>query len=225
MLRIGHRGAMGYEPENTLRSFKKALQLGVDMIELDAMVCGSGEVVVFHDRYLKRTTNGRGSVSKKSLSDLKKLDVGEGEQISTLEEVLDVVNRKAKINIDLKGKRVLAPTVRIIDDYVRTKGWRYDDFILSSFDRAALRKTARLKQKIPIGVLVSTSTVRVLSFAKRINAYAIHVSRRLVSPKFVDDAHRKGFKILVWTINDKSEIDYLKKIGVDGIFSDFPDRV
>ena len=95
MIIIGHRGAMGYEPENTLRSFQKALDLGVDMIEFDVHLCKSGELVVFHDEKVNRTTNGQGYIAQKSLEKLKELDAGQGEKIPTLEEVLDLVKGKA----------------------------------------------------------------------------------------------------------------------------------
>jgi len=104
-LKIGHRGAMGYEPENTLRSFKKALDLKVDMIELDVYVCKSDELIVIHDDKVDRTTNGQGYVVNKTFEELRTLDAGKNEKIPTLSEVLNLVNRKAKLNIELKGKK------------------------------------------------------------------------------------------------------------------------
>src|SRR6056297_2287931 len=104
VLKIGHRGAMGYEPENTLRSFKKAIELNVDMVELDVYVCSSGELVVIHDDKVDKTTNGKGYVSEKSFDELRKLDAGMGEKIPTLQEVLDLIDKRAKVNIELKGK-------------------------------------------------------------------------------------------------------------------------
>src|SRR5260221_725361 len=104
MLVFGHRGAMGYEPENTLRSFEKAIELGVTMIELDVFVLQDGSVVAIHDPVLNRTTNGNGIVTNKSLQEIKMLDAGKGEKIPTLQEVLDVVARRVRVNIELKGK-------------------------------------------------------------------------------------------------------------------------
>ena len=99
MLKIGHRGARGYAPENTLKSFQKAIELGVDAVELDVQLCKSGELIVMHDDTVDRTTDGSGFVKKLKLKDLKKLDAGMGERIPTLEEVLDLVNRRVKVNI------------------------------------------------------------------------------------------------------------------------------
>src|ERR1700691_2371330 len=99
MLVIAHRGASGYEPENTLASFKKALEIGVDGIELDVHLSKDGNVMVIHDSWVNRTTNGIGRVENKTLKELQKLDAGNGEKIPTLQEVLDVINRKVLINI------------------------------------------------------------------------------------------------------------------------------
>ena len=113
-LKIGHRGACGYEPENTLRSFKKALDLGVDTIELDVHKTKDEATVVIHDEKVDKTTNGTGFVADKSLEEIKKLDAGKGEKIPTLEEVLDLVNRKAQVNIELKGEGTARPVADII---------------------------------------------------------------------------------------------------------------
>ena len=96
--KIGHRGAMGYAPENTLKSFKKALELNVDAIELDVYICKSGELVVIHDDKVNRTTNGKGYVAEKTFKELRALDAGEKEKIPELKEVFDLVNKKVNIN-------------------------------------------------------------------------------------------------------------------------------
>ncbi len=133
MLRIGHRGACGYEPENTLRSFNRALQLRVDMVELDVHVCRSGEIVVIHDSKVDRTTGGTGYVADKTLDELRTLDAGKGEKIPTLQEVLTLVNRKVKVNIELKGTGTAKPVFQLLEKHVRELGWSYGDFLISSF--------------------------------------------------------------------------------------------
>ncbi len=119
MLKIGHRGAMGYAPENTLGSFAKALELGVDGIELDVHVCKSGEVVVIHDERVDRTTNGKGQVKEMTLKELKELDAGKGERIPTLEEVLDFVDRRAFIDIELKAEGIGNSVADIVRKYIQ----------------------------------------------------------------------------------------------------------
>src|SRR3972149_294856 len=131
MLKIGHRGACGYAPENTLKSFQRAIDLGVDMIELDVQLCKSGELVVIHDDKWKMIWLFGGFVKKMKLKDLKKLDAGEGERVPILEEVLDLVNRKARINIELNGPKTAKPVLKLIDEYIKTKGWNFNVFFFS----------------------------------------------------------------------------------------------
>lgn len=225
MIKIGHRGAAGYEPENTLISIKKALELKVDIIELDVYCCQSGELVLFHDPTLERTTNGKGYLIRKSYAELQQLDAGKGERIPTLESALKLINRKAKVNIELKGRRTLHPVLHMIEKYVHYYGWQYDDFLISSFKRSKLKKIRKLKSKIPIGALLLYRSLGFLKFSQKIKTYAIHVNYKIVNSKLINDAHKKGIKIFVWTVNDLQEITYFKKLGVDGIFSDYPDRI
>src|SRR3989344_4626849 len=118
VLRIAHRGASGHKPENTLAAFAKALEIGVDIIELDVRVCKTGELVVFHDMALERTTNGNGLVADTSLEELKKLDAGGGEQVPTLKEVIDLVNKRVVLNIEMKGKGVVEQLATILKGYL-----------------------------------------------------------------------------------------------------------
>lgn len=224
-MRIGHRGASGYEPENTLRSFKKALALGVDMIEFDVHVCASGELVVIHDTKVDRTTNGTGYVANKTLQELKKLDAGKGEQIPTLLEVLDVINQQAIVNIELKGVNTAEPVAKIINEYVTQKGWKYDKFFVSSFNHIELLKFKKLVPQVKTGALLEGIPVRLASFAQDCKAQAIGVFKDYVTQEYVNDAHKKKLKVYVFTVNEPDEIERIKKLGVDGIFSNFPDRL
>ncbi|MBA6363297.1 glycerophosphodiester phosphodiesterase, partial [Colwellia sp. BRX8-8] len=110
---------MGHEPENTLRSFKKALALNVDAIELDVYVCKTGELVVIHDDKVDRTTNGIGYTEDKTFVELRQLDAGKGELIPTLEEVLDLVDKSVIVNIELKGRSTAIATYQVIDKYIK----------------------------------------------------------------------------------------------------------
>src|SRR3989338_6013481 len=118
ILKIAHRGASGYESENTAAAFKKALEMSVHIIELDVRACRTGELVVFHDITLERTTDGSGIVANASLDELKKLDVGGGEHILTLEEAIDLIGQGAVINIEMKGKGVADKLVKILQGYL-----------------------------------------------------------------------------------------------------------
>src|SRR6187402_1107382 len=148
---IGHRGACGHEPENTLRSVRRALELGAHGIEIDVYYV-DGQLVVIHDGKLQRTTNGRGYVMRKTFAQLRALDAGKGEQIPTLGEIFDTVNRRAFINIELKGRGTAGPVAALIAEYVAQHHWRYEDFLVSSFNRRELRAVP--DPRIPIGLLL-----------------------------------------------------------------------
>src|SRR5579862_1813792 len=160
MLKIAHRGASGYAPENTLASIKKALELGVDAIEFDVQLSKDGAVVLMHDLWLMRTTKRFGFVSHKTLKELNQLDAGKGEKIPTLEEVLDLVNRKVKVNIELKGKGTALPVSKIVSTYIQKKKWNYDDFFISSFHHQELREFKKLLPQVKIGALIIGIIVR-----------------------------------------------------------------
>jgi len=223
--KIGHQGAMGHAPENTLLSFKKALELKVDMVELDVYVCQTGELVVIHDDKVNRTTNGRGYVIKKTFDELRSLDAGKGEKIPTLKEVFDIVDKQIKINIELKGMDTAKPVYELIEDYVKNKDWQYDNFFISSFNYYELKKFNELNPNVKIDALITGIPIGFAKFAKKINAYSINLSVKFINQEFVDDAHSKGLKIYVWTVNDLDGIERMKSLCVDGFFSNFPDRL
>ena len=126
---IGHRGAGGLEPENTLRSIRKALALGVDGVEIDVYAV-EGQLVVIHDETLERTTNGAGHVEAQSFEYLRSLDAGMGEKVPTLREVLDIVDRRAFVNIELKGRETAALTSGLIREYMDKHAWKVQDLSL-----------------------------------------------------------------------------------------------
>lgn len=225
MLRIGHRGACGYEPENTLRSFNRALELGVDMLELDVHICQSGEIVVIHDSKVDRTTNGTGYVTDKTLDELKTLDAGKGERIPTLPEVLDLVNRKVKVNVELKGTDTAKPVFQLLEKHVTEFGWSYADFLISSFNHDELQEFRRLSKEFSIGVLISNIPAGFIEFAEKIGAYSVNVYIGSITRELVDDARRRGIRVFVWTVDDIDDIGRMSSLGVDGIFSNYPDRL
>lgn len=224
-IKIGHRGACGYEPENTLRSFEKAIELGVDMVELDVYVCISGELVVIHDDKVNRTTNGRGYVIKKSFQKLRNLDAGRGEKIPLLEEVLDLIDKRTGVNIELKGANTAQPVAKIIKKYVKDKGWSYNSFLVSSFNHHELSSFNKLLPQIKVGVLIAKLPVVYGELFEKFNIFSLNISTEFASKEFVDDAHQKGLKVYVYTVNKENDIQKLKAWGVDGIYSNFPDRL
>ena len=221
---FGHRGARGHEPENTLRSVRRALALGANGIEVDVHLA-DGRLMVIHDETLNRTTNGTGRVAKKTFAELRALDAGKGERIPTLEEVFDTVSRRAVVNVELKGPGTAAPVARLIEEYVRTRGWQWADFLVSSFDHAQIEAVKNLRPEIRTGALVEKTPRGLAAFAEKIGAWSLNPGQRCVTPELVADAHARGLKVFVYTVNRPQEIAALAALGVDGVFTDFPERV
>lgn len=225
MLKIAHRGAKGYEPENTLKAFQKALDLNADGIELDVHLSADGHIIVIHDETIDRTTNGKGFVNTFSLSELKSFLIDGKHHISTLNEVFDLVDKKCLINIELKGLGTADKVVQLIEEYISDKNWNYEDFIVSSFDWNLLQETSNLNSKIQIGVLTETDLEEALAFAELIKARAIHPDYQLLNSENVKQMQQQGFLVLPWTVDDEEDIKKIKSYNVDGIISDFPDKI
>lgn len=225
MLKIGHRGAKGYEPENTLVSFQKALDLHVDGIELDVHLSADGEIIVIHDETIDRTTNGKGFVNTLSLQELKVFLIEGKHEIPTLEEVFDLVNQKCFINIELKSHDAIDKVVALIEKYVNKKGWNYDHFLVSSFDWNALQRVSSLNDKISIGILTESDLDLALAFAETIQAKSIHPFFHLLTKENTAHIQVKGFQVFPWTINEVEDIQKIKTYNVNGIITDFPDRI
>jgi glycerophosphoryl diester phosphodiesterase len=222
---IGHRGAMGYEPEDTLLSLETALKLGVDMIEFDVQVCRTGEPVVIHDRRVNRTTNGKGYVARMTLDELRELDAGKGERIPLLEEALDLIGRRAKVNIEMKGRGTAEPVHGIIEDYVKNRGWEYDDFLVSSFKHKELERFRELNPDVRIGALIGYIPRSIKRIAERLDAFSVHPFIIYASKGFVERAHDRDLEVYVHVVNKPCYIERMKSVGVDGIFSNYPDRI
>ena len=221
---FAHRGASGHESENTLSAVEKAIELSADWIEVDVYAV-EGELIVIHDERLEHTTNGAGYVRDKSLAYLRSLDAGKGQRIPTLREVLDSVDRRAGMNVELKGPRTASPVVSLIEEYVKERRWDYEQFIVSSFNRRQLRKVRKLNPHIRIGILIDRPRRNYAIFARRYNTYSVHVQINLASARFIRHAQERGLKVFVYTVNSPEDIERLQAFGVDGIFTDFPELV
>ncbi len=225
MLKIGHRGAKGHEPENTLIGFKKAIDMHVDRIELDVHLSADNEIMVIHDETVNRTTDGTGFVNQFSLPELKRLRIKKDHHIPTLTEVLDLIDQRCEINIELKSYETADKVVNLIEKYVSKKRWNYSHFLVSSFDWNALQQVALLNPDIPIGVITETDLDLALAFAKFIQAKSIHPYYHLVTKENTAKMQEKGFQVYPWTINEPEDIKKIKSFNVNGIISDFPDRL
>lgn len=219
MQKIGHRGAKGYVAENTLASFQKAIDLGVDGIELDVHLSLNGQIMVIHDATIDRTTIGKGFVNDFSAKELDAFG------IPTLASVFELVNRKCFINIELKTFETADKVVELIEYFVSEKGWDFADVIVSSFDWNALQQVRFLNDNIFLGVLTHTDLDLAMAFAKFIKAYSIHPYYHLLTAENVPQMHAKNLKVYPWTINEPEDIIFVQSLNVDGIITDFPDRL
>ena len=198
-----------------MASFRKALHAGATGLEFDVRRCRDGQIVVIHDETIERTTNGSGRVSDLTYDNLKAFDAGHGEPIPLLSEVFDEFGSKCLLNIELK-EADLTPDVKKLILQRRLEGL----VIVSAFEWQYL---ASLTPEIPIALL-TTKLADILSAAQKFGAAAIHPRKDIVTPTLVAATHHSKLRIHVWTVNEAAEISYFHELGVDGIFTDFPER-
>ncbi|HEY0045887.1 MAG TPA: glycerophosphodiester phosphodiesterase family protein [Flavobacterium sp.] len=222
---IGHRGAKGHAPENTLISFNKAIELGCHGIELDVHCSVDGIPFVIHDSTVDRTTSGTGKVCDLSALQLKALLIDNKHKIPTLLEVFELIGQQCIVNVELKVRAAVEPVVDLINELVSSRKRKFSDFVISSFDWEALQDVHNLQPEIPIGVLTSTDLKLAAGFASYINAEAIHPYFHLINEQNVKELTEQGFKIFPWTVNEQADIDVVKKLQVSGIITDFPERI
>jgi glycerophosphoryl diester phosphodiesterase len=217
MLKIGHRGARAYEPENTLSSFRKAIELGATAIELDVRKTKDGKLVVIHNADVNKTTNGEGAVNELTLEQIQKLVTDKNEHIPTLDDVLDAVGKKVKILVEIKE----VGTEKQILDLIQKKGL-LDNVILVSFHEESLKTVRELNDKVETG-LIYVRHKNPIQTALDLKAEYLLSLYSFTHSANIQKAHEKGLKVIVWTINKKEEAQEYKQKGVDGIATDRPD--
>lgn len=214
---IGHRGAPEFRPENTLSSFRYAIDAGVDAIELDVHLV-EDELVVIHDNRLERTTNGRGSIYRKTLMQLSAYDAGNKEHIPLLKEVLDLLPESVGINVELKGDGTAKPLI----DLVRKRDFAYERLLVSSFKLDELKTVARIAPELQIAYLRASFNQQYLEEAIHINASAFNLIDSYADAETTSKIKATGMRLLVFTVNDRARIEELQQMGADGVFSDNP---
>ena len=217
MIKVGHRGARAYEPENTLRSFKKAVELGVDAVELDVRKTKDQEIVVIHDADIKRTTNGSGLVSDLTLQQIKTYSTEKNEKIPTLAEALDFIDKKARVFMELKETGFEEQVLSVVYGKELVK-----NVVIVSFLEDALRKVRELDPEIETG-LIYAKHKNPLKAALELKAQWLLAFYKFTHTANVQKAHESGLKVLVWTVNTPEEVAEMKKKGVDAVASDKPD--
>jgi len=230
--RIAHRGAAGTRPELTAPAFERAIALGADMIELDVQLTRDGELVVLHDRELGRTTTGSGAVREHTLAELCALDAGlwfdaayTGARVLSLDEVLALTAGRADLNVEIKSpepdwEATATALVGLLERRGATAGT-----LISSFDMGALAAVRRASAGARLAVLWHLPDFGAAwRHAAELGAVALHPHTRLVRRALVERAHRLGFAVNVWTVNEPRQMRRLLDFGVDGLISDYPER-
>ena len=220
---IAHRGASGLAPENTLKAIRMALALGAGTIEIDVQLA-DGELWVFHDRRLERCTDGSGVLTAQSRAYLASLDAGEGEGIPTLWQVMEAIAGQAELHIELKGAQTADEVARLTRRAEAELGFGPTQWVVSSFHHPELARFAALRPDIRLGALTSTIPLTLAKFAAELGAWSLNCDVDFVDQALVQDAHDRGLKVLVYTVDEPADQAMLAAIGVDGIFTNRPDR-
>lgn len=220
---IAHRGARGHAPENTLLAVDRAIQLGAPWIEIDVQL-HEGELLLLHDLRLERTTNGHGRLADHRLAALRALDAGGGQQIPTLDEVLALVGERAGLNVELKTWNGCGASVARVLGEAIGRGWPADKFLVSSFHLPELWEFRLALPEVPVGLLYCGVPLDWAGIAQEFRAASINLSDEFVDDKLVADAHARGIAVYVYTVNLPEEMRRLRAQGVDGIFTDYPER-
>lgn len=231
MLAIAHRGASGYAPENTFAAFRKAVAMGASFIETDLQLSRDARFVAIHDATVNRTTNGQGSVHDMTLADLRRLDAGSwfgsefaGERIPTLEEILEFSKKHDVVfYLEMKpsgswgGEHALISAVRDAGEVART--------VVISFDPVILANTRKIEPTLMTGLLYEGQIPDPLEKAIEIGARQLAVRGDLVTPRLLREARQRDLQVVCWTVNQPAHMRLLVEAGVDGIISDYPDRL
>jgi glycerophosphoryl diester phosphodiesterase len=231
VLVIAHRGASGHAPENTLAAFKKAVGLGATFIETDLQLSRDARFVAIHDDTVSRTTNGQGTVHDLTLAELRRLDAGSwfgsefaGERIPTIEEILEFAKKNDVVfYLEIKpqgswgGEHALVGALRESGEIART--------IIISFDPSVLEGIRKIEPTLMTGLLYDAQIENPIQRAVEAGARQIAVRGDLVSPSLLSEAEKNDLQVVCWTVNHPAHMRLLMAAGVDGIMSDYPDRL
>jgi glycerophosphoryl diester phosphodiesterase len=220
---VGHRGAAGHNLENTLSSFETAISMGVDVVECDVFLTKDGQLVVLHDNKINRVTTGAGFISDYTYEELKSFSTKNGEVIPTLQMLLDLIDQRCKILIEIKGFESTAKVAEIIKHYIEQKHWDRSLFIVQSFSFPELVKFKEILPDVSIATLMCAIPVDYAKYAQDIGATYMNIDIQVATDEYINDAHKRGLKVGVWTINDPEDFKRLVDAGIDVIITDYPD--
>lgn len=234
---IAHRGASGdgHAPENTLAAFRKAIEMGVDGVECDVHCTKDGSVVVIHDHTLNRTTDTKGVVEEMTLREVKKADAGSwfdprfaGERVPTLRELLELTKGKVITVIEIKSENIADKVVKEIES-ARAES----EVVIISFHASALRDAQEINPRIPRGILIGgrkairkpAGILDLIHQAAEAGASVLDLSSKIITPPLVRESHRRGMGVWAWTVDDEVEMKRLAEMYVDGITSNYPEKL
>ena len=234
-LNLAHRGACAVAPENTVRAFLRAIELGADGVELDVQLSADGAVVVCHNYDVDKTSNGHGRIADLTLAQLKALDFGgwfgpefKDERIPTLDEVFDSLGTQVLVNIELKTESLRSHGLEAAVAGIIARRRVHDRVIVSSFNPVALRRLRRLDPQIEIGLLYAPNLPIFLARAwlrPWVRPQALHPEHTLVDAEYVSWARRHGYAVNAWTVNDETTMRRLTDLHVTSVITDYPDRL
>lgn len=223
---IAHRGASGYRPENTLPAYELAVEQGADMIEVDLHRTRDGAVVVTHDEELAGL-GGRGEIAEATLAEVRALDAGGGERVPTLDELLDGFGKRIALNLELKrGARADYGGLEAAALSALLARGLLGGTLFSSFYDPVLARLRELAPEARLGLLISRRHPEgALARARALGAEALHPERALVTRELVAAAHGAGLAVYAFTVDEPEAMARLLELGVDGMFTNFPDRL
>jgi glycerophosphoryl diester phosphodiesterase len=203
---------------------RRAMELGADWVEVDVHAV-EGALAVIHDATLDRTTNGAGPVAAASLAALRLLDAGQGQRVPLLPEVMDLVEGRAGLNVEMKGAACCAPLASLLE--ARESSGRLDltRLLVSSFDHVQLRQMKARMPAVPLGAIAVFAPGGSAAFAEALGARAAVLGLEGLTAPVVEDAHARGIQVYVFTVNEPEDIRRVRSLGADGVFTDFPERV
>lgn len=221
MLIFAHRGASADAPENTLLAIEKALEQEADGIEVDVHQLND-ELVIIHDRWVSRTTNGNRLLTDYTTAELFSLDAGQGQSIPTLWQVLQKVNGRCRVNIEIKGVQDVTLIKACIAKALTSLNFEPEQFLVSSFDHHILDAFKKIAPAINIGALTASNPIHYARFAEDLQAYSVNADVSFINRAFVDDSHSRGIKVFVYTVDQPRDLLNLQAWGVDGVFCNAP---
>ena len=234
---IAHRGASGkgHSPENTLSAFKEAINIGSDCVECDVHCTKDGQLVVIHDGTLNRTTNKKGAIAEMTLEEVRQADAGSwfsssftGERIPTLRELLDLTKGKVITVIEIKPENITDKVVREVE-----KADAVNEVILQSFYPKAVQAVQELNPRIPRALLISgqlpvirlTSIMALIHQTLEVGASTLNLPYKIITPNLIRESHKRGMSVWAWTVDDEPDMKELIVMDINGITSNYPEKL